>query len=113
MLLARKFLLVFVAIMFTNNPTFQGCCALTAMVVSYALHVKHNPFLDASEVKAAAAAAKAAAAAAAEAAAVCGGEGCGGGGGCSHVGEPAAGHEFEPARGVRCGVLGCDVCVAI
>ena len=44
-LLARKAALVFVTIMFSNNPMFQSSCALSVIIVAYSVHTSASPFL--------------------------------------------------------------------
>ena len=48
-ILGRKFFIAFTALMFNRNPSFQLSVALLVMFCSYALQVKHTPFMSPSE----------------------------------------------------------------
>jgi hypothetical protein len=48
-IMARKFLLSFSALMFRNNPTFQMCVILLVMFGAYALQVRFRPYMSEPE----------------------------------------------------------------
>lgn len=48
-IMARKFLLSFSALMFRNNPTFQMCVILLVMFGAYALQVRCRPYMSEPE----------------------------------------------------------------
>ena len=48
-IIARKFAIAFTALMFNRNPGFQLSVALLVMFCSYALQVKHTPYMSMSE----------------------------------------------------------------
>eukprot|EP01029_Cantina_marsupialis_P014776 TRINITY_DN323_c1_g1_i2.p1 TRINITY_DN323_c1_g1~~TRINITY_DN323_c1_g1_i2.p1 ORF type:complete len:639 (+),score=220.11 TRINITY_DN323_c1_g1_i2:231-1919(+) len=45
LIIARKFIIAFAALMFRDNPAFQLAIALLVMFFSYALQVRHNPYM--------------------------------------------------------------------
>jgi len=47
--IGRKFLIAFTALMFNRNPAFQLSCALLVIFCSYALQVKHKPYMSVSD----------------------------------------------------------------
>lgn len=48
MILVRKFCIAFTSLMFNKNLTFQLAMVLLVVIVSYALQVKHSPYLSSS-----------------------------------------------------------------